>query len=642
VRLRQWLVLLLRTLAIAAIVLAFARPTYRPGPGWWRGASVPVNAVVLVDQSLSTQQRRDGGTAFAQLQRRAIELAGLFTARDRLTVLPFAQRPGEALGAGDRDQFEARLAALEPTPGTTDVGAAVAAAADILRQLPAGDSELFVLSDLAQFGWPEADAAPFDLPAARVHVVTADGAPPANVNVAQVEIPSWMPAVGRSLTVAATLHNSSRQPVDGVEVDLFLDGERVAHESVALPPGADRRVDLKVTPRRAGSLAGFVEIGDDALPADNRRYFVLDAPERIDVLVLGETPKATYYVRRALEAAAESDPALRVSAALTDNLEGLNPGTAPVVVLCNLNWMDRGRTTAIRQFVARGGALVLIPGPTADLDYYNRELLPGLLAAQLKAVGGPQGAGFQRLDPGRPHHPLFAGLLLDGGQEDIRFRASFELVPGPGLEVLASFDDGRVALAEGRCERGRAMLWAAPLDLDWTALPVRGLSVPLWHRMVRELAMPAARHQHPVVGQKVLRPVGDLPVPSQVEAEAPSGLRLRLEAQLEDGQRFWQIPRADEPGIWRLVAAGTPFDLFAVNLDPRESALQTVPLEHLQGLFGAERLHLLSPAADLGRQVLERRYGRELWRALLALAVLLLVAEQWLARAPRPDPSSAG
>ena len=52
VRLRQWLVLLLRTLIIALIIGAFARPAYQAGSGWG-GGSAPVSAVLLLDRSFS-------------------------------------------------------------------------------------------------------------------------------------------------------------------------------------------------------------------------------------------------------------------------------------------------------------------------------------------------------------------------------------------------------------------------------------------------------------------------------------------------------------------------------------------------------------------------------------------------------------
>ena len=74
-------------------------------------------------------------------------------------------------------------------------------------------------------------------------------------------------------------------------------------------------------------------------------------------------------------------------------------------------------------------------------------------------------------------------------------------------------------------------------------------------------------------------------------------------------------------------------DLFAVNIDTRESDLAPVDREQVRRVFGD--VHFLQPGDDLRLAVLGNRYGRELWREFLLLALALLALEQWGARAPR-------
>src|SRR5207237_10633887 len=71
VRLKQWLLLLLRTLAVAVIALAMARPAVRGSAGLRSGAATSVLA--LVDQSGSMSAAAAGGGALGDPAGRVVE-----------------------------------------------------------------------------------------------------------------------------------------------------------------------------------------------------------------------------------------------------------------------------------------------------------------------------------------------------------------------------------------------------------------------------------------------------------------------------------------------------------------------------------------------------------------------------------------
>jgi len=643
VRLRQWLVLLLRTLIIALIICAFARPTYQAGSGWG-GRSVPAAAVLLFDLSYSTGYRLAGGPLFGQLQRQALELLGLFERRDQVAVIPFASRPHSLEEKGeDPERLEERLRELTPSEEATELKSALQAGARYLAERPEMDRELFLLTDLAHYNWGSLEELRFLPPDVRVYISEPTVLERGNIHIDEVRSQSWMPAVGQKLPLRVLLTNSSTQAVTGSSLDLFLSGERVQHRDVDLRPGEEMRVELTVTPRHSGRLTGHVELEEDGLPLDNRRYFAIDVPERIEVLLLGERPADTYYPRRALGAAGSADPVLVVRSGLFAELDGERLAGVDVLVLCNLQRLNGAQTGAVHNFVAAGGGLILIPGPLADLNFFNRDLLSGLLPVAVKgSVGEGTGQdGFQHLDPERSYHPLFEGLLAAQPEDRPRFFKRFDLVPRDGLQPLIYFADGRIALAAAWKKQGRAVLIAAPLSLEWNDLPLKGLYAPLLHRLVRDLSLPADRHLAYRVGETAHRHLEGLSIDKPVQAESPYGRRLLLEPELLDGQYRWKIPRLDESGIWRLWLGEREVERFPVNVDTREGDLTPVRRERLLQLFGAQRTHFMRPEEDLRLQVLGNRYGRELWRESLLLALVLLLLELWVARAPRDIPEGA-
>ena len=637
IQVRQWLVLLLRTLIVALIVCAFARPTYQTN-GDWGGGTRPVTAHLLVDQSYSTRFRLPSGSLFAQLQTQIRDLTDILSPRDRVTIQPFARHP-QASFDGDLEYLAERVTELTPNQQATDLRAALYAAAQHLDQDPGLDRELFLFTDLSRYNWDQLQLGDLGRLFAETRVYIAAPKVPVRPNayVKKTETPSWMLAANGKTTLQVELAYDGPAQLNNTTLDLFVEGERLRRKSVDLDPAGPVQVDFNFSPRSAGRLSGYVELEDDALALDNRHYFTVDLPTAITALLLGARPDDTYYPRRALSAATLSDPAFEIRTGLfsdltTDALTGVD-----VLVLCNLERLGSTQKAILSKYVATGGSLLLFPGPLSDLSYYNRDLLPSLVPTRFKdLIGTSQDSQtYQILDAAAPHHPLFANLLSDQAADQPHFYASFAMDPTPDLLPLVRFSDGQLAMALAWKEQGRVALSAFPLDPRWNDLHLHGLFAPLLHRLVRELSLPPDRRTSYLVGETVHRRLNDVEIDAAIEAEAPSGERLRLESERIGGQYLWKIPQVREAGIWRLRAHGEVIDLFAVNLDTRESDLAPVDPILLRRLFEGVDLHFLDPGDDLRLAVLGNRYGRELWREFLLLALALMALEQWIARAPR-------
>ena len=115
---------------------------------------------------------------------------------------------------------------------------------------------------------------------------------------------------------------------------------------------------------------------------------------------------------------------------------------------------------------------------------------------------------------------------------------------------------------------------------------------------------------------------------------SPDGEILRLQPTLVGERYAWSVPALGEAGIWQLKENNRLVDSFPVNIDPLESDLRTVKRAEIERVFGAD-FHVLQQGDELRLQVLGNRYGRELWREFIALALALLLIELWLGRAPR-------
>ena len=141
-------------------------------------------------------------------------------------------------------------------------------------------------------------------------------------------------------------------------------------------------------------------------------------------------------------------------------------------------------------------------------------------------------------------------------------------------------------------------------------------------------------------GERGPRTVGD-PLEAMVESGSyqvpvqlvdPEGGRLPLDPVQQGAVDRFRTETTTLPGVYQLVdAGGEVLSRFAVNVDPEEGDLSVAPTDRLQRLFG-RGAQVLGVGQPISRELLEGRYGRELWRPLLMMVLLLLAVETFLAR----------
>ena len=139
-KLQNWLLLLLRTLLIAALVLAAAGPTIRltgvPG-------HAPSALVIVLDNSASSAAVSGGSPRLAQLKAAARGALARATADDALWLIGADLAPRRGAAA----ELRALVDSLQVSPARLDLGEAVTLAVGVLAN-DARPGEILVLSDL--------------------------------------------------------------------------------------------------------------------------------------------------------------------------------------------------------------------------------------------------------------------------------------------------------------------------------------------------------------------------------------------------------------------------------------------------------------------------------------------------------------
>ena len=646
VRIKEWLLLLLRMLAIACLVLAFAQPTLTSDLGGM-GASVPTTHALVVDNSLSMTADGEGGSYFDQATRTAEDVLETVEEGDEVLLWPTARagqsRPDPVSNVGVVRQA---LANLEPRAGASALSRAVVEAAG---QSDTPRTVVYVASDLqaSTLG----DSVATDVPdGVQVQLLPVETRTQSNVAITDVTVTSRIAEVDQPVQLEATLVNHGPEPLDDYVSSVYLAGDRVAQATATLEPGLETTVSFTVTPQTRGWLEGAIVTEDDDVPVDDRHHFTLHVPEERRVLLVRGEGQRTKYLDLALSSEMiESRIAFRTTAIEENALASAELGQYDAVLLAGPRSLSSGEVEALTRYVDRGGGLLLFPNAQARPEDYNA-LFGALNAGSFRGFSGALSAdrtvaSFGRVDL---EHPLFEGVF---GQERRREDASVEQPDihyvmnfrpsGQSGQTLIELSNGFPFLHEVRHGGGRLLVTAVAPTRDWSELPVRGLFVPLLYRSVYYLsASTSVAGEQLVAGRPAeLRVTGVAPDAS-LRLRGPGGIEVTPEQRTLFGATLLQIGTTlTEPGVYDVQAGTTQVRRVAVNVDPAESDLRAAsPAEASETLRTTTGAPVQAVAAAEDEEIAEtlrtQRAGTEIWNvflllALICLAVEMLVASQW-------------
>jgi len=470
-----------------------------------------------------------------------------------------------------------------------------------------------------------------------------------NLAITRLELASGLLRQGAMARYAVTVRNFGDQPRDGAEVVFQLEGTTVDQRTLRLlAPGEAETVSMFVPLNEPGTVKMSASLGTDPLELDNARYAVAEVRERVSVLCVDGDPGSEPFEGAAdfavaalgtgeFEAAEES---LVVRSVPWLALPSESIADHDVVMLVNVPDVPEAQVEALFDLVRRGGGLIVFVGDNTKPHTWNERMRLGrehLLPAELVEVVEDRFAlgDMTPLDPTFPQHPLCLALRplpLDLISE-VRFRRHMRVRAYPEAQpVLRLAGEGEPLLLEKRVGRGRVLLFTSTADRDWNNMAINPLFPILMQQAVAHLTR--AQYERPLtVGQPIVVHVPGTGESPEVTFEDPRGDSHRRPTSERQSGMVAMLARADEPGFYRathdLEAPAIPV---AVNVDTGESDVRGLSAREIEATARDLRFRVLSLSAPVAKTIREGRMGRELWRLLLLVGVLAVVAEALLAR----------
>lgn len=638
-RWRHWILLVLRTIFILLLLLAFLQPVLKrfgANPADHAGRQV----LILLDHSLSMEHKGDGPTSRERAVHEAAKLIDSLGPEDEVNILLMEPNQGQCFVSFSKDAVAAKryLNQLGPGLGRADVNLATLTAVRLFAKTSARP-EAYYISDFGRKKWGDVNFAMLP-PAVKLFFVDAGPAHRDNRAVLDARPAQAELLAGDTVPLAITVGNFAGTAFHG-RVTVTLDHRSGVDQEVSLGPWSQEKVTVPVSVGGPGLHLCEVRLPADALEYDNHFFLTLTVQEKEEVLIVTDEPDSrksgAYYLKTALNPF-ENDAGSLLPRIISS--AELSPGRlagVQKIFLTRLNPLSPDQCQAVAKNVFQGGGLVYFLDGIADaenLAQLEKVTGAGTMPLRLahKNVATNVTAGAQQITRGdfkSPYLKLFQGAA----RQDLALLEFYDFyqagATGAG-GVLLQYGDESPAMAAVHHGLGTMLLLNFSAG-EFSSNLARQRIFPAWMQdLVKTLGTAEPPPSAYTFGETIHADVWRTEMHTDVIG--PAGGTVNTTRELAGERCALSFPLT-QVGFYTL-GAPRPHYAFACNPATDQSDLRPMDKAALPSEFADHHeAHFVAGREDY--DALAKGLPVFHWFVLAALGVLVLeTACQWLIRRP--------
>ncbi|GAB5409820.1 MAG: hypothetical protein BalsKO_21850 [Balneolaceae bacterium] len=634
IKVKRYLLLLLRLLAIACLAIVLARPFLPPGIGNSINSQAPSLNAILIDNSISMSRIGGKGPLMEQAKEivKSIEESSKESDRFILQITNGEAQYSTIVGHG---QLLRRIEEVEISKSGNYTRDRIENLYQVLEDAPYENKRLFVISDGQRSQILKNEISGNENRAITSTFINLGEVKVQNTLITSLESSTNMIGAELPVNLTVTVKNNGSNPVANQFVSLEFEGALVGQYSLSLDAGFSQTFSFEVIPGKMGSSKGKVFIEGDEFPDDNEFFFVIEVPETRRILWVKEsisTSPMISYTGVMLEASGNNDAQLTYEQAETDILGTSDVFEYDAIILDGVKEIPEFSFNNLLNFVQEGRGVVFFPSEDGDIRNYNA-FLRQYNAGSFEGVLGEY-SSFKSIAKGeelQEDHPIFTGLFEREETESLRITNPdiyyyYKIKPSssPGGFNILMLNNNDPLIREKRFGEGRLIVSAIGNNPGWSNFAVKPLYAPLYYRtLLYASSSEEGGFSNHILGNsfewKGTLEAEDAMIKVNDETVIP-------EARVTNAGVLISYPGEKWTPGWVSVLDDEREYAVGVNLEREESDfVQMKSEEQLEGFAYVD-------AKALGGESLEKKikasgFGKEIWSWFMLAGLFFLVVE---------------
>ncbi len=392
--LKHLLALLMRLLAITALVFAFAQP-YIPLDDEVVVGDKAVS--IFIDNSFSMDATGESGRLLDEAKIKARQILDAYAETDEFQILTndFEGRHQRMVTKQEANDL---IDEIDLSPAVKNSSQIISRQKDALSGSEAASAISYIVSDFQE---NTTDIANIQADSTlTINLLALTGTNTENISIDSCKFVSPVRQLNKPDVLKVYLTNHGLDARKDIPLKLMVNGKQKALNSISIDGNTQLETEVSFTPAETGLFNAVLEIQDYPITFDDQFYLSFKVAEKQDVLVIYEDKLSS-----AIDAV-YNDDYFNLESAQKNNINYADFNKYSLIILQNLNEVTSGLSQELKKFTDAGNSVAVFPGVDADINSYNT-MLASFNANLLKAIDtAKQSVGTININM-----PLFEGVF---------------------------------------------------------------------------------------------------------------------------------------------------------------------------------------------------------------------------------------
>ncbi len=623
-KIRDWLILLSRMLAIAALVFVFAQPII-PGKSQ-EALNTHKKIIIYLDDSFSMDAESSNGRLFDIAKNVAFDIINIHGNAFEFKIISNDIQPIQNLFHSLEDAKEI-LQNLETNSARLNLDEILNIIKPFNFESGEDIQQIYIISDFqkSQFDFTKINYDSLQL----VTLIPIQPILQGNLFIDTLFLANPDVQSGRQANLKFRLQNRHNQQIEDVQIRLLEGDEVRSQTSINIDALSNEWSEVGVLIKQPGFVNGKLSLQDSPITYDDDFFFSLEVKKQISIyLIKGESGNS--YCEKLFSGDAFFDLE-------SNNLQNIDFGklkSSDLVILENINEISSGLASELTQFLKNEGNILLIPGANARLeDFANFQSVNGLSTLIEKST--------QSLRASKPdaENPFVQGIFeqISDNIDMPVVNTYFKIRKSPAIsnEIL-KLNNGDNLLIEEKAQSGKVFTLLSPLGQNAGNLSQNPvliaflLKIAFYSQKINPLYLQSGSNKW-----ISFRAANSKESPIVVKSNKVEF----IPEQRRQGNTIWIAPGKQNPpaGIYEAVQNEKSVGYFAINHSPQESFPELYSKKDLLDIlenpeFRNFNLINFENKTQLIKSISEMNLGVPLWKIFVILALIFILFEILLIR----------